>query len=102
MPSIFDSKQKLVGDKAKSGEATITTPYKKQRKAEISPSKKADNKQLSSRRIGVEHLISRLKIFRVASDRLRLDRHRYSQVIMTVCGLVRLRLNRSVFFALNN
>ncbi|WP_427162812.1 transposase [Aliinostoc sp. HNIBRCY26] len=48
---------------------------------------------MSSARIGVEHLICRVKTFRVASDRFRLARHRYRQVIMTVCGLVRLHLN---------
>jgi len=98
----FDSKQKFLGDKAYIGEAAITTPHKKPRKAEILESQKEKNKQLSSRRIGVEHLIGRVKIFRVASDRFRLARHRYSQVIMTVCGLVRLRLNPSVLLALNN
>ncbi|WP_414577565.1 transposase family protein [Anabaena sp. CCY 9402-a] len=56
---------------------------------------KEENQKLSSRRIGVEHLICRVKTFRVASDRFRLARHRYNQVIMAVCGLVRLHLNYS-------
>jgi len=91
----FDSKQKFIGDKAYIGEDAITTPHKKPRKAEILESQKEENKQLSSRIIGVEHLIGRLKIFRVASDKFRLARHRYSQVILAACGLVRFRLNRS-------
>lgn len=98
----FDSKQKFIGDKAYIGESVITTPHKKPRKAEISQLQKEENKYLSSRRIGVEHLIGIVKIFRVASDRFRLARHRYIQVIMTVCGLVRLRLNQSVVLAINN
>lgn len=98
----FDSQQKFIGDKAYIGEEVIATPHKKPRKAEISESQKEENKHLSSRRIGVEHLIGRVKIFRVASDRFRLARHRYSQVIMVVCGLVRLRLNQSVVLAINN
>ncbi|MBD2255002.1 transposase family protein, partial [Nostoc parmelioides] len=53
------------------------------------------NQKLSSRRIGVEHLICRVKTFRVASERFRLARYRYHQVIMAVCGLVRLHLNYS-------
>ncbi|MBW4458024.1 MAG: transposase family protein [Nostoc indistinguendum CM1-VF10] len=61
---------------------------------EISELQKQENKELSSRRIAVEHMICRVKIFRVASDRFRLARHRYNQVILTVCGLVRLRINR--------
>ncbi|QKQ73412.1 transposase family protein [Nostoc sp. TCL240-02] len=56
---------------------------------------KLRNQKLSSRRIGVEHLICRVKTFRVASDRFRLARHRYNQMIMAVCGLVRLHLNHS-------
>ena len=98
----FDSKQKFIGDKAYIGEDAITTPHKKPRKAEILESQKEENKQLSSRRIGVEHLIGRLKIFRVASDKFRLARHRYSQIIMTVCGLVRFRVNRSALLTLNS
>lgn len=98
----FDSKQKFIGDKAYIGEDAITTPHKKPRKAEIRESQKEENKQLSSRRIGVEHLIGRLKMFRVASDKFRLARHRYSQVIMVVCGLVRFRLNRSALLTLNS
>jgi len=67
----FDSKQRFIGDKAYIGEEVITTPQKKQKKTEISTLQKEENKQLSSRRIGVEHLIGRVKIFRVASDRFR-------------------------------
>ncbi|MBW4672775.1 MAG: hypothetical protein KME52_01630 [Desmonostoc geniculatum HA4340-LM1] len=37
---------------------------------------------------------SDINLFRVASDRFRLARHRYNQVILAVCGLVRLRINR--------
>ncbi|WP_266889367.1 hypothetical protein [Trichormus azollae] len=50
---------------------------------------------MSSRRIGVEHLICRVKTFRVASDRFPLAGHGYNPVIMVVCGLVRLDLNYS-------
>lgn len=94
----FTQTQKFLGDKAYIGDDAITTPHKKRKNTEISELQKQENKQLSSRRIAVEHMICRVKIFRVASDRFRLARHRYHQVIMAVCGLVRLRLNR--FFPL--
>jgi len=97
----FDSKQTFIGDKAYVGEKAIITPHKKPRKTEISELQKAENKQLSSRRIGVEHLIGKVKIFRVASERFRLARHKYSQIIMAVCGLVRLRLNRVLSLTIN-
>jgi len=54
---------------------------------------KQENKEFS-RRIGVEHLIGRIKIFRVASDRFRLAVIKYEQVILSICGLVRVRMER--------
>ncbi|MEA5612778.1 transposase family protein [Nodularia spumigena] len=50
------------------------------------------NKQLESERIFVEHLIRLVKIFRVAQERFRLNSSKYKQIIMTICGLVRLRI----------
>ncbi|WP_430794850.1 transposase family protein [Trichormus azollae] len=73
----------------------MTTPYKKPKKSELSEIEKEDEKKISSRRIGVEHLICRVKMFGVASDRSRLARHPYYQVIMAVSGLVRLDINYS-------
>ncbi|MBD6621325.1 transposase [Komarekiella sp. 'clone 1'] len=94
----FLPKQKFLGDKAYKGEETITTPHKKTKKTEITKLQKLQNQELSSRRIAVEHLICRLKIFRIASERFGLNRNKYSRVIKTICGLVRLRLNRLVLF----
>ncbi|MEP0892003.1 transposase family protein [Leptolyngbya sp. PL-A3] len=59
---------------------------------------KAENKEFSStRRIFVEHVIRLLRIFRVAKERFRLHSDTYEQVILTVCGLVRLRLGMIVW-----
>lgn len=95
----FDKSQKFLGDKAYKGEAAITTPRKKPKLGEITLQKKA-NKEISSSRIGVEHVIGRVKIFRVASERFRLARSRYKQVMLTICGLVRLRINKLVLLSL--
>jgi len=73
----FTETQKFLGDKAYIGDEAITTPHKKRKNTEISESQKQENKQLSSRRIAVEDMICRVKIFRVASDTFRLARHRY-------------------------
>ncbi|MBD2530830.1 IS5/IS1182 family transposase, partial [Nostoc flagelliforme FACHB-838] len=54
------------------------------------------NKGLSSNRIFIEHLIRLLKIFRIASQRFRLRIDTYEQIILTVCGLVRLRIGSLV------
>ncbi|WP_138502941.1 transposase family protein [Nostoc sp. PA-18-2419] len=77
----FDSEQKFIGDKAYIGELTITIPDNKSRKKEIWELQKKENQQLSCRRIGVEHLIGKVKIFRVASDKFSLARQKYSQVL---------------------
>jgi len=66
---------------------------KKLRKPKLPNSKNKKTKNCL-RRIGVEHLIGRIKIFRVASDRFRLARHKYEQVILSICGLVRVRMER--------
>ena len=92
----FASKQKFRGDKAYIGEQQIATPHKKRKKQELTPEQKQENKELSSTRIFVEHTIRLVKLFRVAQERFRLNRETYKQVILTVCGLVRLRIGAVV------
>lgn len=88
----FDSQQKFKGDKGYIGEPAIKTPQKKPRNDELTTSQKHKNQELSSERILVEHTIRVLKIFRAAGERFRLNPQKYEQVILTICGLVRLRI----------
>jgi hypothetical protein len=88
----FDSAQKFKGDKAYIGEKNVTTPHKKPRKRELSEFQKQENQVFSSSRIIIEHLIRRVKVFQVAAQRFRLRPQTYQQVILAVCGLVRLRI----------
>lgn len=88
----FSVEQQFVGDKAYVGASRITTPTKKPRGRELTAEQKENNKQISRQRIFVEHLIRRLKIFRIAADKFRLNSQSYEQVILTICGLVRLNL----------
>jgi hypothetical protein len=92
----FDPRQRFNGDKAYEGESSIKTPKKKPKKGELTSLEKEKNKQLASERIFVEHLIRIVKIFRVASERFRLNPRKYEQIIMTICGLVRLRIGTLV------
>jgi hypothetical protein len=92
----FDPEQPFEGDKAFVGGKNITTPHKKAKKRELTEQQKAENKVLSSQRIFVEHIIRLLKIFRIARERFRLHPDTYEQVILTVCGLVRLRIGTVV------
>ncbi|WP_017314932.1 IS5/IS1182 family transposase [Mastigocladopsis repens] len=93
----FDPNQRFHGDKAYAGEESIKTPTKKPKKQELTPEQKERNKELAKERIFVEHLIRVVKIFRVAQERFRLNPNKYEQIIMTICGLVRLRLGTLVF-----
>jgi len=85
----FDPNQKFQGDKGYQGEASIKTPTKN-RKRRINSSKQ--NLEMAAGRIFVEHLIRVVKIFRIASERFRLNSWKYEQIIMTICGIVRLRI----------
>lgn len=57
---------------------------------------KSKNQELASEGIFVEHLIRVIKIFRVASEKFRLNPIKYEQIIMTICGLVRFRIGALV------
>ncbi len=92
----LDSAQKFKGDKAYIGEKNVTTPHKKQKNQELSETQKQENKAFSSGRIIIEHVIRLVKIFQVAAQRFRLRPQAYQQVILTVCGLVRLRIGALV------
>ena len=93
----FDANQKFQGDKGYQGEASIKTPVKKQKKRELTSLEKEKNKEMASERIFVEHLIRVIKIFRVASERFRLNPSKYKKIIMTICGLVRFRIGTLIF-----
>ena len=95
----FDERQEFVrvasrreGDKGYQGGKNITTPHKKKRKQKLNDQQKEENKVLSSKRIFVEHLIRIIKIFQIASQRFRLNSDVYKEIILIVCGLVRLRI----------
>ena len=90
--SQFDPQQRFKGDKAYVGEALITTPIKKPRNRELTTEQKEQNKAFSAQRIFVEHRIRSLKIFRVVQERFRLNSQKYEQVVLAICGIVRLRI----------
>ncbi|QFS46541.1 transposase family protein [Nostoc sphaeroides] len=92
----FDEGQEFEGDKGYQGGNNITTPHKKKRNQKLSDQQKEENKVLSSKRIFVEHLIRMIKIFQIASQRFRLNSDVYKQIILIVCGLVRLRIGALV------
>jgi len=92
----FSAQQKFEGDQAYIGGNNIKTPHKKPRSRELTVQQKAENKVVSSQRIFVEHMIRRVKVFRVAAERFRLNPDTYEKVIFTGCGLVRLGIGALV------
>ena len=53
---------------------------------------KKENQTKAQKRIFVGHVIRLIKIFKVARERFRLKESNYEKVILTICGLVRLRI----------
>ena len=95
--SNFSEQQSFTGDKAYLGAERTKTPQKKPPKRELTPEQKESNKLISQSRIYIEHLIRMVKIFRVATERFRLNSRTYKQVMLVICGLVRLRIGAFQF-----
>lgn len=61
-------------------------PHKKSKNKPLTENQKEENKQLSSKRVIVEHSFAGLKRFRILSDRLRLHRIDFYDDILGVCA----------------
>jgi hypothetical protein len=82
----------FIGDKAYVGRDNTTTPHKKPPKGKLTQEQQEFNRQVSQKRVFVEHVIRVIKIFRVAKEMFRMRLGMYEMVIGCVCGLVRLRV----------
>ncbi|WP_240039184.1 MULTISPECIES: transposase family protein [Okeania] len=94
----FAQEQKFAGDKAYIGESAIRTPKKKPKNQELTSQQKSQNQELAAERIFIEHIIRLVKIFRVAQERFRLNSDKYTQIIMTICGLVILGIGTVILY----
>jgi len=68
------------------------TPKKKTKCHPLSPEEKARNRQISRQRIRCEHVIRRLKVFKILSERYRNRRKRFGlrfNLIAAICNLER-------------
>ncbi len=68
----------------------ICTPHKKPKGGELTEEQKAQNKEISSKRVVVEHAIRRVKGWRVVRDEYRLALGLFPMVAAAVVGLVQL------------
>ena len=67
--------------------AKSKTPRKKPRKSELTEEQRQSNRELASRRVMVEHVIRRLKIFRIVAERYRNRRRRFTLRFNLIAGL---------------
>jgi len=68
------------------------TPVKKSKLHPLSQDQKASNRELSRKRILIENIIRRLKIFRILSERYRNRRKRFGlrfNLIAAICNMER-------------
>lgn len=73
---------------------TTYQPMKKPKGKELTIEQKQKNKELSAERIGVEHSIGGIKVFRIVHDTFRNFREDFDDLVMeTACGLHNLRLD---------
>ena len=72
--------------------AQVQTPKKKSKKHPLTDQERADNRGLSSQRIRCEHIIGRLKVFKILAERYRNRRKRFGlrvNLIAALCNLQR-------------
>jgi hypothetical protein len=91
-PAELPQTLEFTGDKAYVGRRNTITPIKKPRGGQLTQAQKDFNRQVSQKRVYVEHLIRVIKIFRIAKEEFRMRSRMDELVIGCVCGLVRLRV----------
>lgn len=69
----------------------VEIPFKKPKNGELTPEQTKYNRQLAQKRIYVEHVNRRCKIFRVTKDTYRGKHKNYGKIWNLVAGLVNLR-----------
>lgn len=76
-----------LGDKAYIGE-DIETPKKKPKGGELTEAEKEKNRELSAKRIRVEHGVRKVKTFKILRQDYRLGTWMYRKIAETVVGLI--------------
>jgi hypothetical protein len=75
--------------------ADVRRPVKKPRKRELNAGEKALNRQISSKRVKIEHTIGQCKIFRTVKDKVRAVKDEFRDTCMLLaCGLNNFKIER--------
>jgi transposase len=87
---------KLKADCAYQGIAKLhhnsAVPHKRSKKRPLAPEQKAYNRSLCSERVVVEHVIRKLKVFRMLSERYRNRRKRFGLRVNLIAGILNYEL----------
>ena len=67
-------------------------PHKRSKKRPLTPEQKAYNRNVSSERVLVEHVIRKLKVFRLLAERYRNRRKRFGLRVNLIAGIVNYEL----------
>ena len=74
--------------------AEVKRPIKKPRKRELTAAEKDFSRQISSKRVKVEHAIGQCKIFRIVKDEVRAFKDDFRDTcILLACGLNNFKIN---------
>jgi len=72
--------------------ANSQTPKKMSKHHPLTDAEKVSNRNIARRRVGCEHIIGRLKVFRILAERYRNRRRRFGlrfNLIAAICNLER-------------
>lgn len=91
-PITLGKNKKVIADKGYQGIREIhsksETPIKKKKGQKLSKEEKQYNRDLSKRRIIVEHINRKVKIFRIFSSRYRNRRNRFGIRINLIAAMI--------------
>jgi hypothetical protein len=72
----------------------VQMPQKKPRTKELTDEQKQSNKKKASVRVTIEHIIGRIKIYRILKDRIRMYKQGIKDVVMELgCALLNFKLS---------
>jgi hypothetical protein len=73
---------------------TIIMPTKKPKGKELTQEQKDKNKEISSKRVLIEHVIGGVKILRIVKDEIRIYKETTRNLVMkTACAIHNLKIN---------
>jgi hypothetical protein len=90
--SAICGSKKVIGDSGYQGILKLhknsETPKKKPRGGELTDDEKAENRRISSKRILVENINAKIKVFKITANKYRNRRKRFALRMAIICGII--------------